>query len=62
MGDVFQFMNLQRNPGDKIAAEVRKQKFFEIYEPLKTADSRFIPSFLAESTPSSKISDRSDQI
>ena len=39
MGDVFQFMNLQRNPGDKIAAEVRKQKFFEIYEPLKTAEA-----------------------
>lgn len=25
MGDVFQFMNLQRNPGDKIAAEVQAQ-------------------------------------
>jgi glutamate synthase (NADPH/NADH) small chain len=39
MGDVFQFMNLQRNPGEKIAAEVRKQQFFEIYQPLNTGEA-----------------------
>ena len=39
MGDVFQFMNLQRNPGEKIAAEVRKQQFFEIYKPLNTGEA-----------------------
>ncbi len=39
MGDVFQFMNVQRNPGDKIPAEERKQQFFEIYQPLKTSEA-----------------------
>lgn len=39
MGDVFQFMNLQRNPGEKFPAEMRKQKFFEIYQPLNSGEA-----------------------
>ncbi|AXK39349.1 FAD-dependent oxidoreductase [Crenobacter cavernae] len=34
MGDVFQFMNVQRNPGDKVEVAVRKIEFKEIYTPL----------------------------
>jgi len=39
MGDVFQFLNLARNPGDKKAAEVRKIEFKEIYQPLNACDA-----------------------
>ncbi len=39
MGDVFQFMNVQRNPGEKVPAEERKHKFFEIYKPLGQSES-----------------------
>lgn len=34
MGDVFQFLTLPRNPGDKTAADERKKGFHEIYIPL----------------------------
>ncbi|WP_374334822.1 FAD-dependent oxidoreductase [Leeia sp.] len=34
MGDVFQFLNLPRNPGEKKPASVRKIEFKEIYQPL----------------------------
>ena len=34
MGDVFQFLNVPRHPGDKVPAEVRKLEFREIYKPL----------------------------
>ncbi|MDN0082138.1 FAD-dependent oxidoreductase [Crenobacter sp. SG2305] len=39
MGDVFKFMNLQRNPGDKVDVAVRKIEFKEIYTPLAKADA-----------------------
>ncbi len=39
MGDVFQFLNVQRNPGEKFPAEVRKQQFFEIYKPLAEGEA-----------------------
>ncbi|BEV73294.1 FAD-dependent oxidoreductase [Paludibacterium sp. THUN1379] len=39
MGDVFQFMNLARNPGEKVDAEVRKIEFKEIYQPLNREDA-----------------------
>lgn len=39
MGDVFQFLNLQRNPGDKVEPEARKIVFKEIYRPLSTLDA-----------------------
>lgn len=37
MADVFQFLNVARNTGDKKAAETRKIEFREIYEPMSTA-------------------------
>jgi len=37
--DVFQFMNLARNPGDKVDAEARKLVFKEIYQPLTSVDA-----------------------
>ena len=39
MGDVFQFLNVQRNPGEKFPAEARKQQFFEIYKPLAEGEA-----------------------
>ena len=39
MGDVFQFMNLARNPGEKVDAGVRKIEFKEIYQPLSATDA-----------------------
>lgn len=39
MGDVFQFLNLARNPGEKVDAEVRKVEFKEIYRPLGQIDA-----------------------
>ena len=39
MGDVFQFMKLSRNPGDKVEAAVRKIEFKEIYTPLHSVDA-----------------------
>jgi glutamate synthase (NADPH) small chain len=39
MGDVFQFLNLARNPGEKADAEVRKVEFKEIYQPLGQIDA-----------------------
>ncbi|XZG69978.1 FAD-dependent oxidoreductase [Chitinibacteraceae bacterium HSL-7] len=40
MSDVFQFLNVARNPGDKVAVETRKYVFKEIYSPLKDADAK----------------------
>ncbi|UXY15075.1 FAD-dependent oxidoreductase [Chitiniphilus purpureus] len=34
MSDVFQFLNVPRNPGEKVPVEKRKFVFREIYEPL----------------------------
>lgn len=39
MSDVFQFMKLSRNPGDKVDASVRKIEFKEIYQPLHGVDA-----------------------
>ncbi|MEW9897035.1 FAD-dependent oxidoreductase [Chitinivorax sp. PXF-14] len=39
MADVFQFMTVQRNPGDKKPAEARKIEFREIYRPLVKIDA-----------------------
>jgi glutamate synthase (NADPH/NADH) small chain len=39
MGDVFQFMNVQRNPGDKVDVAVRKIEFKEIYTPFSKSDA-----------------------
>lgn len=39
MGDVFQFLNLARNPGEKVDAGVRKIVFKEIYQPLSACDA-----------------------
>ncbi|KIA82246.1 glutamate synthase [Chromobacterium piscinae] len=39
MSDVFQFMKLSRNPGDKVEASVRKIEFKEIYQPLSAVDA-----------------------
>ncbi|GGY08399.1 FAD-dependent oxidoreductase [Paludibacterium paludis] len=39
MGDVFQFMKLSRNPGQKVEAEVRRVRFMEIYRPLSATDA-----------------------
>ena len=39
MSDVFQFLTLPRNPGDKTAADERKQGFSEIYIPLVEANA-----------------------
>ncbi|WP_305883539.1 FAD-dependent oxidoreductase [Chromobacterium sp. S0633] len=39
MSDVFQFMKLSRNPGDKVDASVRKIEFKEIYQPLHSVDA-----------------------
>lgn len=39
MGDVFQFLNVQRNPGEKFPAEARKQQFFEIYKSLAEGEA-----------------------
>ncbi|QOZ82745.1 MULTISPECIES: FAD-dependent oxidoreductase [Chromobacterium] len=39
MSDVFQFMKLARNPGDKVDASVRKVEFKEIYQPLHSVDA-----------------------
>lgn len=38
-GDVFQFMKLSRNPGEKVEAAVRKIEFKEIYQPLHKVDA-----------------------
>jgi len=37
--DVFQFLNLARNPGEKVEAEARKITFKEIYQPLNKDDA-----------------------
>jgi len=42
MGDVFQFMNLARNPGEKVEAEVRKIEFKEIYQPVRNGRRRTV--------------------
>ncbi|AUH52569.1 glutamate synthase small subunit [Chromobacterium sp. ATCC 53434] len=39
MSDVFQFMKLSRNPGDKVDAAVRRIEFKEIYQPLHAVDA-----------------------
>ncbi|WP_027469900.1 FAD-dependent oxidoreductase [Deefgea rivuli] len=39
MSDVFQFLNIARNPGDKVAVEKRKFVFKEIYTPLDKTSS-----------------------
>lgn len=39
MSDVFQFMNITRNPGDKKAAEARKIEFREIYKPFDASQA-----------------------
>ncbi|MCB5196609.1 FAD-dependent oxidoreductase [Deefgea salmonis] len=39
MSDVFQFLNVARNPGDKVAVEKRKFVFKEIYTPLNKTSS-----------------------
>jgi hypothetical protein len=39
MSDVFQFMKLSRNPGEKVEAAVRKIEFKEIYQPLHKVDA-----------------------
>ncbi|WP_374349267.1 FAD-dependent oxidoreductase [Chitinimonas sp.] len=39
MGDVFQFLNLPRDPGQKFEADFRKQRFIEIYAPLNKGDA-----------------------
>lgn len=39
MSDVFQFMNITRNPGDKKAAESRKIEFREIYKPFDASQA-----------------------
>lgn len=39
MGDVFQFMNVQRNPGEKVDVAVRKIEFKEIYTPFNKSDA-----------------------
>jgi glutamate synthase (NADPH/NADH) small chain len=39
MSDVFQFLNVARNPGDKVAVEKRKFIFKEIYSPLDKVTS-----------------------
>lgn len=39
MSDVFQFMKLSRNPGEKVEASVRKVEFKEIYQPLHAVDA-----------------------
>ncbi|WP_137937142.1 FAD-dependent oxidoreductase [Chitinivorax sp. B] len=40
MSDVFQFMTVQRNPGEKKPAEARKIEFREIYRPLDKIDAQ----------------------
>jgi len=39
MGDVFQFLNLPRDPGAKFDADERRHKFIEIYAPLAKGDA-----------------------
>lgn len=39
MSDVFQFLNVARNPGEKVAVEKRKFIFKEIYSPLDKVSS-----------------------
>lgn len=39
MSDVFQFMNVARNPGEKVPVEKRKFVFREIYEPLAKTEA-----------------------
>ncbi|TJZ78958.1 FAD-dependent oxidoreductase [Chitiniphilus eburneus] len=39
MSDVFQFMNVARNPGEKVPVEQRKFVFREIYQPLARAEA-----------------------
>ena len=39
MADVFQFLNLPRNPGEKLEAEQRRIVFKEIYQPLGPGES-----------------------
>lgn len=39
MGDVFQFLNLPRDPGAKFEVEDRKHKYIEIYAPLNKGDA-----------------------
>ncbi|MBE9609026.1 FAD-dependent oxidoreductase [Chitinilyticum piscinae] len=40
MSDVFQFLNLARNPGEKVPVEKRKFVFKEIYESLPTDEAK----------------------
>jgi glutamate synthase (NADPH/NADH) small chain len=39
MSDVFQFMKLPRNPGEKTEAVLRKVQFTEIYQPLAAGEA-----------------------
>ncbi|GAB3242359.1 FAD-dependent oxidoreductase [Chitinimonas naiadis] len=39
MGDVFKFLNLPRDPGQKFEADFRRRKFIEIYAPLQKSDA-----------------------
>ncbi|MEH6460945.1 FAD-dependent oxidoreductase [Chitinimonas sp. JJ19] len=39
MGDVFKFLNLPRDPGQKFEAAFRRSKFIEIYAPLQKSDA-----------------------
>ncbi|RBJ72486.1 glutamate synthase small subunit, partial [Pseudomonas sp. MWU12-2534b] len=39
MSDVFQFVKLARNPGERVDAAVRKIEFKEIYQPLHAVDA-----------------------
>ncbi|HEY9104110.1 FAD-dependent oxidoreductase [Chitinimonas sp.] len=39
MGDVFKFLNLPRDPGQKFEAEFRRRKFIEIYAPLQKGEA-----------------------
>jgi glutamate synthase (NADPH/NADH) small chain len=39
MGDVFQFLNLPRDPGAKFDADLRRRKFIEIYAPLQKSEA-----------------------
>ncbi|PHV12846.1 FAD-dependent oxidoreductase [Chitinimonas sp. BJB300] len=39
MGDVFQFLNLPRDPGAKFDASFRRSKFIEIYAPLNKSEA-----------------------
>ncbi|QNM96147.1 FAD-dependent oxidoreductase [Chitinimonas koreensis] len=39
MGDVFKFLNLPRDPGQKFESEFRRSRFIEIYAPLAKSDA-----------------------